>query len=48
LAEKNIKVTVELKNDLEITGVVSAVDANLNFYLNNITVKDPEKYPQLV
>jgi len=42
------KVTIELKNDLEITGNIQTVDTNLNLSLSNISVSDPEKYPQLV
>ena len=42
------KVTVELKNDLEITGNLINVDNNLNIALANITVNESEKHPQLI
>ncbi len=48
LAEKGTKVTVELKNNIEITGSITLVDPNLNFYLTKISVKESEKYPQFV
>lgn len=40
--------TVELKNDLEITGNLMTVDSNLNIALTNISVNDPEKHPQML
>ncbi len=40
--------TVELKNDIEISGSLAAVDQNLNLYLSKISVKDAEKFPQFV
>ncbi|MCQ2817047.1 MAG: U6 snRNA-associated Sm-like protein LSm2 [archaeon] len=46
LSEKFSKVTVELKNDIEINGNLSSVDNNLNLGLSNITVNEAEKYPQ--
>ena len=48
LSEKGAKITVELKNDIEITGSLTAVDQNLNIYLTKILVKDSDKYPQFV
>lgn len=42
------EVTVELKNDLAITGTLETVDQFLNFKLSNVTVVDQEKFPQLV
>lgn len=46
LSEKFSKVTIELKNDIEINGNISAVDNNLNIALSNVSVIDAEKYPQ--
>lgn len=40
--------TVELKNDLSITGVLHSVDQYLNIKLNNIKVAHPEKYPHML
>ncbi|CEM21438.1 unnamed protein product [Vitrella brassicaformis CCMP3155] len=48
LVERNAQVTVELKNDLCITGTLHSVDQYLNVKLNNVTVNDPEKYPHLM
>ena len=48
LSDKFITVTIELKNDLEINGKLTNVDSNLNISLSNISVSDPEKFPQLV
>ncbi|ANQ08777.1 Uncharacterized protein PCOAH_00029590 [Plasmodium coatneyi] len=48
LAEKNHHVTVELKNDLQISGVLHSVDQYLNIKLTNVTVNHPEKYPHLL
>eukprot|EP00920_Eleutheroschizon_duboscqi_P028693 GHVT01069843.1.p4 GENE.GHVT01069843.1~~GHVT01069843.1.p4 ORF type:complete len:106 (+),score=11.42 GHVT01069843.1:2670-2987(+) len=48
LVDRNIQVTVELKNDLQITGILHAVDQFLNIKLNNVYVNDPEKYPHLL
>lgn len=45
-AKKLSKVTVELKNDLEISGSLASVDQYLNIFLNDIEVNDAEKYPQ--
>ena len=42
------QVTVELKNDLSITGVLHSVDQYLNVKLNNIKVLNPEKYPHML
>ncbi|KAG7669936.1 hypothetical protein Ndes2526B_g06308 [Nannochloris sp. 'desiccata'] len=42
------EVTVELKNDLSITGVLHSVDQYLNIKLNNIKVAHPEKYPHML
>ena len=39
---------VELKNDLEIRGILHSVDQYLNIKLSNIQVVDEEKYPHLM
>ncbi|KAF9082775.1 U6 snRNA-associated Sm-like protein LSm2 [Mortierella sp. AD031] len=41
-------VTVELKNDLAITGVLVSVDQFLNIKLDNIKVVDEERYPHML
>jgi hypothetical protein len=41
-------VTVELKNDLAITGTLVAVDQYLNFKMKDIHVEDEEKFPHMV
>jgi len=48
LTDKKIRITLELKNGLEISGVLTHVDANLNFNVSDIIVTDPERFPQLV
>ena len=40
--------TVELKNDLVITGVLHSVDQYLNIKLNGVQVVEEEKYPHLM
>eukprot|EP01054_Gregarina_sp_Poly1_P008961 Gregarina_sp_Poly_1__8960@NODE_543_length_7587_cov_73_728590_g430_i0_p9_GENE_NODE_543_length_7587_cov_73_728590_g430_i0NODE_543_length_7587_cov_73_728590_g430_i0_p9_ORF_typecomplete_len108_score12_00LSM/PF01423_22/3_8e14Hfq/PF17209_3/0_034SMATX/PF14438_6/0_034_NODE_543_length_7587_cov_73_728590_g430_i037114034 len=45
---KNAFVTVELKHGLQITGCLHAVDQYLNIKLVNVTIADPERFPQLV
>lgn len=42
------QVTVELKNDLAITGKLHSVDQYLNIKLENTRVVDEEKYPHMV
>jgi U6 snRNA-associated Sm-like protein LSm2 len=39
------EVTVELKNDLSITGVLHSVDQYLNIKLTEISVGEPERHP---
>lgn len=39
---------MELKNDLEIEGVLDSVDQFLNFKLSNIKVLEEAKYPHLL
>eukprot|EP01126_Amoeba_proteus_P017075 TRINITY_DN1807_c0_g1_i2.p1 TRINITY_DN1807_c0_g1~~TRINITY_DN1807_c0_g1_i2.p1 ORF type:complete len:104 (+),score=20.33 TRINITY_DN1807_c0_g1_i2:95-406(+) len=41
-------VTVELKNDLIIDGTLYAVDQYLNLKLKDVSVRDEEKYPQMM
>ena len=40
--------TVELKNDLAITGILTSVDQFLNIKLDDIRVVDDTKYPHMV
>ena len=42
------EVVVELKNDLEIKGVLHSVDQYLNVKLEGVEAQNPDKYPQLV
>ncbi len=42
------QVTVELKNDLAITGTLHSVDQYLNIKLNNVHVVNEQKYPHMV
>ena len=48
LSEKLCKVTVELKNDIEIIGNLKDIDNNLNLSLTNISVNNIKKYPQFL
>ncbi|KAL2024189.1 hypothetical protein VTK56DRAFT_9345 [Thermocarpiscus australiensis] len=41
------EVTVELKNDIRIRGVLKSVDQYLNIKLDNIQVMEELKYPHL-
>jgi U6 snRNA-associated Sm-like protein LSm2 len=41
-------ITVELKNDVSISGNLSSVDQFLNLKLTGITVAEAEKYPYLL
>jgi U6 snRNA-associated Sm-like protein LSm2 len=41
-------VTVELKNDLAITGTLHSVDQYLNIKLTNTHVQNETKYPHMV
>ncbi|KAK4117160.1 U6 snRNA-associated Sm-like protein LSm2 [Canariomyces notabilis] len=41
------EVTVELKNDIRIRGVLKSVDQFLNIKLDNIQVEEELKYPHL-
>ncbi|RXK41356.1 U6 snRNA-associated Sm-like protein LSm2 [Tremella mesenterica] len=41
-------ITVELKNDLCITGTLKSVDQFLNIRLDGITVEDPERHPHMM
>ena len=42
------EITVELKNNLLIQGTLTSVDQFLNVKLDNISVPDPDKYPQFL
>ncbi|ODQ82647.1 hypothetical protein BABINDRAFT_56471 [Babjeviella inositovora NRRL Y-12698] len=42
------EVTVELKNDISITGTLKSVDQFLNLKLDNITCNNDTKYPHLI
>ncbi|KAI8365478.1 hypothetical protein EDC96DRAFT_509868 [Choanephora cucurbitarum] len=42
------QVTVELKNDLAITGILKSVDQFLNIRLDDIKVVDEERYPHMI
>jgi len=42
------QVTVELKNDLCITGVLKSVDQFLNIRLDNISVLDEARHPHMM
>lgn len=48
LVDKNATVTVELKNDLCLTGVLVSVDQYMNIKLGNVRVNDPETHPHLL
>lgn len=39
---------VELKNDMEVEGVLESVDQFLNVKLSEVQVVNEEKYPHLV
>ena len=43
-----MQVTIELKNDICITGTLKSVDQFLNIKLDEIRVKDESRYPHLV
>ncbi|ROW05914.1 hypothetical protein VPNG_08003 [Cytospora leucostoma] len=40
-------VTVELKNDIKVTGTLKSVDQYLNIKLDDISVADEVRYPHL-
>eukprot|EP00887_Chlorella_sp_A99_P006251 scaffold3.g6251.t1 len=42
------EITVELKNDLAITGMLHSVDQYLNIKLSNIKVVNAAKYPHML
>lgn len=42
------EITIELKNGLLIQGTLTAVDQFLNVKIDNISVPDPDKYPQFL
>jgi U6 snRNA-associated Sm-like protein LSm2 len=41
------EVTVELKNDLAVSGILHSVDQWLNIKLENVQVVDKARFPQL-
>ena len=43
-----MQVTVELKNDLAVAGILHSVDQYLNVKLNNVRVINESKYPHMV
>ena len=43
-----MQITVELKNDLAISGELHSVDQYLNVKLNNVRVLNENKYPHMV
>jgi len=48
LVDQKTTVTVELKNDVAITGTLQSVDQYLNVKLSAVSIENPEKYPHLV
>jgi small nuclear ribonucleoprotein (snRNP)-like protein len=48
LIDKDCDITVELKNDIEITGKIKYIDNNMCVLLEEISIKDADKHPQLV
>ena len=48
LVDQKATVSVELKNDIAITGQLQSVDQYLNVKLSNVSIENPEKYPHLV
>ncbi|EAL66651.1 LSM domain-containing protein [Dictyostelium discoideum AX4] len=42
------EITVELKNDLSITGLLQSVDQFLNIKLKDIKVNEEDKYPYMI
>ncbi|KAF4677728.1 U6 snRNA-associated Sm-like protein LSm2 [Perkinsus chesapeaki] len=48
LVDNGAQVTVEMKNDIQITGTLQAVDQYFNVKLTNITINNPEQYPHLL
>ena len=42
------EVTVELKNDLCVRGLLESVDQYLNLKLGSVSVVDKDRFPQLV
>ena len=43
-----LQITVELKNDLAISGTLHSVDQYLNIKLNSIKVVNEQKYPHML
>ncbi|GAM19094.1 hypothetical protein SAMD00019534_022690, partial [Acytostelium subglobosum LB1] len=42
------EITVELKNDLSITGYLQSVDQYLNIKLKDVRVEEEDKYPYML
>ena len=42
------EIAVELKNDVALTGTLHSVDQYLNIKLNDVTVVEADRFPQLV
>ncbi|KYQ96743.1 LSM domain-containing protein [Tieghemostelium lacteum] len=42
------EITVELKNDLSITGLLQSVDQFLNIKLKDIKINEEQKYPYML
>jgi len=42
------RITIELKNDLVVSGVLSSIDPYLNMKLTDIQVMDEVNHPQMV
>jgi small nuclear ribonucleoprotein (snRNP)-like protein len=42
------EVAVELKNNVVLTGTLHSVDQYLNIKLINVSIVNPEQYPQLI
>lgn len=42
------QVTIELKNDMQISGILDSVDQFLNFKIADIKVVDEEKFPYML
>ena len=41
------EVTVELKNDMEVSGVLHSADQYMNIKLNEVRVADPARFPHM-
>ena len=41
------EVTVEMKNDMEVSGVLHSADQYMNIKLNGVRVADPARFPHM-